>query len=154
MVKVSVSLFVISLALPFNVAALDASKPEFIMPIDCVVPTQCYVQSYVDLVPGPSTSDHSCGINTYNGHKGTDFRLNSLDLMDEGIAVLSAANGMVIKVREGVRDVHMKLFDKKLTYRRGAGNFVLIDHGSGWRTMYAHMRKGSIKVVPGEKIFR
>lgn len=32
------------------------------------------------------------------------------------------------------------------------GNYVIIDHGNGWRTRYMHMTKGSVKVKTGNKV--
>lgn len=34
----------------------------------------------------------------------------------------------------------------------GYGNFVIIDHGNGYRTLYAHMLNNSIVVRPGERV--
>jgi hypothetical protein len=35
---------------------------------------------------------------------------------------------------------------------REAGNSLIIDHGDGWETQYAHLREGSIAVAPGETV--
>jgi hypothetical protein len=147
----TLSLF-LGILLPLDDAAAEAKPPTFSLPVQCSFPDECYIQAHVDLEPGPNSADHACGIITYNSHKGTDFRLRDLDLMDRGVPVVAAAAGTVIRTRDGVRDVHMKLFGKKLAFRRGAGNFVLIDHGGGWRTQYAHMRKGSVAVKSGMRI--
>lgn len=144
--------FILSILPLLDAATAETKPPTFSLPIKCGFPDECYIQSYVDLDPTPNTADHACGINTYNDHKGTDFRLRDLDLMDRGVPVVAAAAGTVLRTRDGVRDVHMRLFGKKLAFRRGAGNFVLIDHGNGWRTQYAHMRKGSVAVKPGMRI--
>ncbi len=130
--------------------AAQAAEPALRLPVKCAFPQECYIQSYVDLDPSPGMRDRACGINTYNGHKGTDFRLRTLDLMDRGVDVLAAAAGKVVRVRDGMRDVHMKLFGRKLLFRRGAGNHVVIDHGDGWRTLYGHMRRGSAAVKTGD----
>lgn len=129
-----------------------AADLSFVLPVRCEFREECYVQSYVDLDPGPNIRDRGCGIHTYNGHKGTDFRLRSLELMDRGVQVLAAESGKVVRTRDGMRDVHMRLFGRELSLRRGAGNHVVIDHGGGWRTLYGHMRKGSIIVKPGDSV--
>ena len=124
----------------------------FVLPVRCVIPEECFVQSYVDIDPGPGIRDRACGIHTYDGHTGTDFRLQSLDLMDRGIPVLAAESGQIVRTRDGMRDVSMRLFGRKLALRRGAGNHVVIDHGGGWRTLYGHMRQGSVAVKPGDTV--
>lgn len=40
----------------------------------------------------------------------------------------------------------------KISELRGYGKYILVDHGSGWITMYSHM--GQIKVKRGDKISR
>jgi len=132
--------------------AAQAAEPALSLPVKCAFPQECYIQSYVDLDPGLGMRDRACGINTYNGHKGTDFRLRSLDLMDRGVDVIASAAGKVVRVREGMRDIHMGLFGRKLASRWGAGNHVVIDHGDGWRTLYGHMRRGSVAVKTGDTV--
>lgn len=129
-----------------------ATEPALSLPVRCAFPQECYIQSYVDLDPGPGARDRACGINSYNGHKGTDFRLRGLDLMERGVDVLAAAAGKVVRIRDGMRDVHMRLFGRKLAFRRGAGNHVVIDHGGGWRTLYGHLRRGSVSVKTGDTV--
>ena len=34
----------------------------------------------------------------------------------------------------------------------GYGNFVVVDHGNGYSTLYAHMLNNSIVVQPGDKV--
>ena len=124
--------------------------PKFELPIDCEFPKGCYIQSYVDLDPSEGTIDYQCGIHTYNGHKGTDFRLRKLSMLEKGVRVLAAAPGRVARIRDGMPDTHMKVFGKKVLSRFGAGNAVVIDHGNKWVTLYAHLKKGSIRVRPGD----
>ncbi len=61
--------------------------------------------------------------------------------------------GTVAKTREGVED---DLVDTEEEAKRvspyGLGNVVIVDHGEGWQTIYGHMRKGSLKVQPGDSV--
>jgi len=125
----TLSLF-LGILLPLDDAAAEAKPPTFSLPVQCSFPDECYIQAHVDLEPGPNSADHACGIITYNSHKGTDFRLRDLDLMDRGVPVVAAAAGTVIRTRDGVRDVHMKLFGKKLAFRRA--NTLICEKGV-WR---------------------
>jgi len=34
----------------------------------------------------------------------------------------------------------------------GYGNYIVIDHGNGYKTLYAHMANGSISIVLGQKV--
>ena len=136
--------------LPLRAADNTQTLPKFELPIDCEFPKGCYIQSYVDLDPSEGTIDYQCGIHTYNGHKGTDFRLRKLSMLERGVRVLAAAPGRVARIRDGMPDTHMKVFGKKVLSRFGAGNAVVIDHGNKWVTLYAHLKKGSIRVRPGD----
>ncbi len=129
-----------------------AEKPHFRLPIDCRPWVECYVQNYVDRNPSPRYDDYRCGPLTYDGHNGTDIRIQSIEMMERGVRVLAAAPGTVIRVRDGMPDVHYKLFGRAIINDRALGNAVIVDHGNGWTTIYAHMRRGSIRVRQGDKV--
>jgi murein DD-endopeptidase MepM/ murein hydrolase activator NlpD len=74
--------------------------------------------------------------------------------MQEGVAVLAAARGIVLRVRDGVQD-HEPAPDqikKILASGRGCGNGAVIDHGGGWQSLYCHMKQGSVVVTPGQVV--
>ena len=68
-------------------------------------------------------------------HQGIDFTA------PRGTAIQATGNGKVVRVRKG---------------KKGYGNNVLIDHGFGFKSLYAHMQKIDVKkgdeVVKGQKI--
>jgi murein DD-endopeptidase MepM/ murein hydrolase activator NlpD len=137
-------------------AAGDAAEaPRFSLPIACELGKTCFVQSYVDLDPGPGAKDFACGSATYNTHTGTDIRLRSAVAAEAGVAVLAGAPGTVLRVRDELADsrITSEAAAKAIT-DLGCGNATVIDHGGGWTTAYCHMKRGSLVVKPGDKVNR
>lgn len=132
--------------------ALAQGEPAFVLPIDCEIGRGCVVQSYVDHDPGPGARDYSCGYLAYDGHKGTDIRVVDLAAFKEGVAVLAAAAGRVRAVRDGMPDISVRDASAAPVAGREAGNSVVIEHGAGWETQYAHLRKGSVAVRAGDRV--
>lgn len=114
------------------------------------------MQNYVDVDPGPGAQDYACGGATYDGHKGTDFRVLSAAASD-GVAVLAAAAGKVLRGRDSMldrllRDYRSKQELQSIVGRNQCGNGLIIDHGGGWTTQYCHLKSGSIIVKPGQQV--
>jgi hypothetical protein len=129
-----------------------AADPAFAPPIACSIGGDCFVQNYVDADPSPEARDFTCGSLTYDGHKGTDIRLRTYVEMDRGVAVLAAAAGTVLRLRDGMDDVSVAVIGAAAIKDREAGNSVIVDHGGGWVTQYGHMKKGSIAVKVGQQV--
>ncbi len=133
-------------------AASAADGPRFDLPVDCEIGPECMVQNYVDQDPSAGSQDFTCGRLTYDGHKGTDIRIPNLAAMEQGVAVVAAAPGTVLRLRDGMRDVNVNEIGQAAVANREAGNSVIVDHGDGWQTQYGHMREGSIAVDEGDKV--
>ncbi|MSP70076.1 MAG: T9SS type A sorting domain-containing protein [Bacteroidetes bacterium] len=103
------------------------------------------IVNYIDCSVGNDWFDHKCSSKTYKGHKGTDFLIRSFAAMDSEVAVLAAASGTVIFVKNDLFD-REKLSDVS----KGFGNYVALSHTNGYQTYYAHIRKGSSRVKPGD----
>lgn len=79
----------------------------------------------------------------YDGHQHTP--LKSVDWNwgsgedDNGKAVRASAGGTVAFAGLG---------------SGGYGRMVLINHGDGWKTRYAHLKYGSLEVATGDKVSR
>ena len=132
---------------------LAQGAPSLALPIACEIGKTCIVQNYVDHDPGqPGARDYRCGLLTYDGHKGTDIRVVAFAAYRQGVAVLAAAPGRVRAVRDGMPDVSVRTTGKQAIAGKEAGNSVVIEHGDGWETQYAHMRKGSIAVRAGDTV--
>lgn len=122
------------------------------IPVDCPIGDVCVIQNYVDIDPGPDRRDHACGTLTYDGHKGTDFRVRDLADMERGVAVIAAAAGTVRATRDGMPDISLRVSGGEGIAGREAGNAVVIDHGDGWETQYSHLKLGSVAVRPGDRV--
>jgi murein DD-endopeptidase MepM/ murein hydrolase activator NlpD len=130
-----------------------AETPSFGFPVACELGKTCFVQNHVDLDPTGGVRDHRCGGATYNGHKGTDFRLLSTREAQGGVPVLAAASGVVKGLRNHMVDRLIK-GPGDVPKGRECGNGVVIDHGNGWETQYCHMRRGTIAVRRGQQVAR
>lgn len=124
------------------------------LPVRCDLGKSCFVQNYVDHDQGPGYRDFACGYLTYNDHAGTDFRVIDEVAMTKGVAVLAAAPGIVIGVRDGEPDVAVSVRGRANLNGKDAGNGVVIDHGGGWQTQYSHLKKGSVVVKKGQAVAR
>lgn len=129
-----------------------AEPPTLSLPIDCALGQTCYIEDYVDLDPGPGQHDFMCSLKSRDGHRGTDIHLLSFEAMDQGVNVLAAAPGRVAALRDGMEDTPVTEETRDAIAGRECGNAVRIDHGSGWQTLYCHMKKGSIAVTEGQQV--
>jgi murein DD-endopeptidase MepM/ murein hydrolase activator NlpD len=78
----------------------------------------------------PTSGPHTLSGNDYGpGHLGIDISAT------EGTPVLSASAGVVVIAQGG--------------YNYGYGNFVEIDHGNGYATIYAHLSQINVSVCQG-----
>jgi hypothetical protein len=131
--------------------------PEFIFPAACHYGQDCWAVNYVDVEAEEgehAAKDFKCGPKTYDGHKGTDFALGSIAQMREGINVLAAAAGKILRVRDGENDLLKNNEELEVIKEsnKECGNGILIDHENGLQTMYCHLKKNSIVVKPNQSI--
>jgi len=143
-----------AIALAALAGAAGAEPPALSLPVDCTLGEECFIQQYLDHDPGPGAHDWRCRALSYDGHQGTDFRLPDTAAMRHGVAVLAAAPGRVIGVRDGMPDIAADADGAPDLAGRDCGNGVLIDHGTGWQTQYCHLRRGSLAVMRGETVGR
>lgn len=94
--------------------------------------------------PAPNAS----AITTYFGEYYEYFTSShkGLDIAGGGYQPIVASNaGTVVEIRNNIAG-----YSSVYQY----GNYVVIDHGEGWFTMYAHGKKGSVIVSPGQTVKR
>ena len=121
-------------------------------PIDCDLDEVCYVQQYVDRDPGPGVLDYRCNALANDGHKGTDFALPSLAMMEQGVDVLATAPGVVGGIRDNMPDTGLTADTAAAIKGRECGNGVRVEHENGWTSQYCHLKRGSISVREGERV--
>lgn len=145
--------------LPFPVWAQNtasaADRIELQMPVACELGKTCWLVNYPDTDAAPDVArDYQCGPLTYEGHDGSDFGIRDLVAMETGVPVLAAADGKVLRVRDGAADLMPSKEEIKalLTEKRGCGNGIVLEHANGWQTLYCHMKKGALKVKEGQTI--
>ena len=125
------------------------------LPLSCTLGETCWVANYVDVDPTEVARDFRCRPRSYNTHDGTDFAIRDLAVMAQGVPVVASAAGIVRKVRDGVEDVGITDQAARAQIAgRNCGNGVLIEHEAGWQTQYCHLRRGSLRVKPGERVER
>jgi murein DD-endopeptidase len=133
--------------------ALAAGTPlKLALPIECNPGKTCWIANYVDVDPGPGALDYSDGPRSYNKHKGIDFAISDHRAIGEGVAVLSAADGVVRGSRNRMPDIDFRRVKPETLKGKECGNGVVIDHGGGWVSQYCHLRKGSVQVKKGQRI--
>jgi murein DD-endopeptidase MepM/ murein hydrolase activator NlpD len=126
-------------------SAVAAAAFELGLPIECELGRTCFIQNYVDHDASGGARDYACGALTYDGHNGTDFRLPT---RRAGVPVVAPADGVVLRMRDGVAEGVMQDAGREAVRGRECGNGVIIDHGGGFQTQYCHMARGSLRVKP------
>jgi len=102
---------------------------------------------YVDLDPGAGILDYMCGQITYDGHTGYDIMIRDFYEMDEGVAILAAAEGFVTYSHDGEFDRHVAALPDAVS------NLVVVQHADGSEVLYHHLKKNSVCVAPGDYVY-
>lgn len=155
-----------------HIPAVSAEEGGFSWPISCIPGIDCTGTHFRIGYPDVSASGLSfaCGKPGYTGHQGTDIVVSSVE---QGVRALAAADGVVRWTKDGrfdhcpndsERDCNEEEKSelpsgsgKGATLGFNAGNYVVVENtldNTRYLTLYAHLRKGSLKVVPGQKIVR
>jgi murein DD-endopeptidase MepM/ murein hydrolase activator NlpD len=122
------------------------ARPFLVYPIAGTVGGDLHVPYFVDLDPFSALRDFDCGERTFAGHTGHDAYLRSFREQDIGVPVFAPLDGVVAEIHDGEPD-HNTDDDPD-----SASNLIVIDHGDGQKTMFTHLRKGSITVQAGQVV--
>ena len=71
-----------------------------------------------------------------------------------GTDALAVADGVVAAIKDGISENVPGERAQAVTLENVAGNHVLLDLGSGRRTLYAHLQPGSLRVKVGDRVRR
>jgi hypothetical protein len=128
-------------------SSLAWGEGQFIFPLRCELGKTCFVTNYMDDDPAPGrVKDWNCGSMTYDGHNGTDYIIGGWEIMDQGVDVLAADSGMVTEAVDGYYD----RCQHNCPYENS--NHIFITHANSLRTVYHHLKKGSILVQAGQSV--
>ncbi|SEN35656.1 Peptidase family M23 [Pseudorhodobacter antarcticus] len=133
-------------------APAQAGAFTLTFPVDCTLNQTCFIQQFNDRDPTPNATDFTCGPLSYDGHKGTDFAVPTLQDMANGVAVLAAAPGQVRAIRDDMDDIASNAPNAPDISNRECGNAVVITHDGSWKTQYCHLKRGSVTVKPGQTV--
>jgi Peptidase family M23/SdrD B-like domain len=119
---------------------------KFITPLGGIPYQTWGVVNYVDVNPlANQIADFKGGDYTYDGHSGHDMTLANFGSMDAGVPEYAAADGTVVAVQDGN-------FDRNASFNNSAANYIDIDVGNGWHTIYYHLRTDTILVQVGDHV--
>lgn len=97
-------------------------------------PTSPSTSGFISPLSGRNKNDITTGYYGYSGHTGVDFARNSKGTVD-GNPVLAAKSGKVI--------TSTALRRSNGSYK-SYGEYIVISHGDGTMTLYAHMRSRAV----------
>lgn len=133
---------------------VTAGRPALALPLGCALGKDCWVANYFDVDASTAVArDFRCHARSYEGHDGTDIAIRDQAEMRRGVPVLAAAAGTVRNIRDAMADTGVTDPASIAGLKgRDCGNGVVIDHGGGWQTQYCHLRRGSVRVTPGQVV--
>ncbi len=129
------------IALLLATLAPSAFAQDYAFPTTASDYPHWYPTTYFD----HSGVDYTCGSDRYSGHQGSDFGAGSWAGMNAGRSITAAADGTVTYVHDGEVDTCTGNCSSP-------ANVVQIQHANGLVSVYAHLKRWSIPVQPGDSV--
>jgi murein DD-endopeptidase MepM/ murein hydrolase activator NlpD len=120
--------------------------------LTCKPNENCWIVTYADHDRSPGIRDYTCGHRTYDGHNGIDIGIGNMRVMEAGVSVIAAADGVVKGIRNNEPDISIHVRGHEAVNGRECGNGVMLMHANGYSTQYCHLKKGSVSVKPGQQV--
>ena len=131
----------------FTFTPETASLPsKMLWPTEATPFEQAAIFNYIDTDPTIGKRDFHGGNATFNSYEGMDIGVANFRQIDSGVVVRSAMDGIVVSTKDGGSDIRGITPDLPLP------NYVVIDHGQGWQTVYGQLRKDSVSVQVGQPV--
>jgi len=130
-----------------------SKKPKLEFPLACTLDSDCWITRYMDRGIGHAAADHACRRRTEDGHTGIDIAVSSFARIRAGVPVIAVAEGTVLRQRDGMPDEPLVVAEGESVSGKECGNGLVLDIGNDWLVQYCHMKKGSLRVKAGDKVF-
>lgn len=89
-----------------------------------------------------------------NGRRFIGDSLENESYFAEGVDALAVADGIVVAVKDSIPENVPGAMSRAvpITLETVGGNFVILDIGQGRYAFYAHLKPGSLRVRPGDRV--
>ena len=132
----------------FTVSTFAAAPPvQFAFPVEGEIQQDSFITDYIDIDPTAGVSDFAGGIYSTDGNDAWQIGVPHFEDQDAGVDVLAAAAGTVVAVNDGEFDRQTAIITPE-----PESNFVVIDHGNGYRSIYRNLRRDSVEVAVGDTV--
>ncbi len=135
--------------IPPVISLTQKNPAALIWPVACDPGKDCWVMHYSDYLPGNGKGeDMRCGNRSDDGNSGVDIAVRDIASLREGVDILAAMDGKVVRVRNGEPDrkASTEQLAEVKAHKKECGNAILIDHGNNTQTLYCHLRNQSMTV--------
>lgn len=134
-------------AQPRGAVDVGSLQPYTFYPQAGIFGRDLFFYNFTDLdVATTGIRDWDCSGYTYDGHHGHDSSIRGFRAQAIGVPVFAALDGTVSSAHDGE-------FDEMTEWVNGTrANFVALSHGEGHRTLYFHLKNGSVLVAPGDTV--
>ncbi len=124
------------------------------IPVKCTLGKDCWISNLPEHSKNNNLGfDYHCNKKTYSSHSGTDFAIQDMKAMKDGVDVISPIDGRITRLRDGVDDINVKKLGLENLEGKDCGNAVAIARGD-YEYLLCHMKEFSLVVQQGQEVKR